>query len=100
MTEGGQEMKTRMRKVLQKIGMAKPSPYGCREVMKDINLYFKLSAFNPPEDRDVREVRERFSAHLPRISSGDGADDCSICSPFYRHVERKMTGKATPQLVN
>ncbi|MEK7598524.1 MAG: hypothetical protein AAB487_02210 [Patescibacteria group bacterium] len=93
-------MKTRIRKVLVRIGMAEPPPYGCREVMKDVNLYFKLSAFNPPEDRDVREVKERFSAHLPGIGSGDGDDDCSICSPFYRHVQRKMAGETTQQLGN
>ena len=93
-------MKTRIRRVLVKIGLMDPLPYGCRDVMKDVNLYFKLSAFNPPEDRDVREVRERFIVHLPGIESIEGEDDCSICSPFYRHLQRKMSGERIQPMVN
>jgi|GEM_PF-1200192 len=91
-------MKKRIRKVLVRIGLADPPTYGCREVMKDVSLYFKLSAFNPPDDRDVREVWERFSAHLPGTLSGDGSKDCPVCSPFYRFMERKMTGEMVNRL--
>ena len=88
------EKRIHIRDVLVKIGMVQPT-YGCREAMHDIDLYFKLSAFYSPEDRDVREVKERLNKHLPGIGTIAGANDCLNCALFYLHVQRKMTGEST-----